>query len=137
MKGKIMALTWDITNCKNMQEIKGDSEWFKTEYMIFATMAIDMSEITESNVGEFYARLRVISEISGGAYYTSDGGYEHPTLVDVYKRIGLHTNAWSKNTFNQWLKRMTEVHSEFSKNKMLAIYYAAKSEAEEMIEVNA
>jgi hypothetical protein len=126
-----MSLNWNITNCKNADAIKTDSEWYKTEHMIFATMAIDMHEITESNVVEFYARLLMVGKIAEGNWYTAGIGWEYATFEDVQKRIGLETNAYSRNTFNQWLTRMVKVHPEYSKDRMLADYYTAKVEAAE------
>lgn len=127
-----MSLNWNISNCKNWESLKEDGEWYKTEHMIFATMAIDMYEITEDNVAEFYARLLVVGKISGGNWYSAGIGWDYVTLEDVRKRIGLHTNA-NRNTFNQWLTRMVKVHPEFSKDEMLAIYYTAKVEATKTI----
>jgi hypothetical protein len=126
-----MSLNYDITNCNNVESIKTESEWYKTEHMIFATMAIDMHEITEDNVCEFYARLMMVAHISEGAWYTAGIGWEMPTFEDIQKRIGIHTNAYSRNTFNQWLKRIANCYPEYSKDKMLANYYTAKVEATE------
>ena len=123
-----MSLSWDISNCKNHESIKTESEWYKTETLIFATMAVDMHEITEANFAEFYARIKVVSFLQEGMWYTAGFGYEHPTLEDVQKRIGLHTNAYSKNTLNKWFTRMTVCYKEASKDQMWAIYYNAKVE---------
>jgi hypothetical protein len=128
-----MSLNYNITNCKDNDAIKTDSEWYKTEHMIFATMAIDMHEITQDNVVEFYARLLMVGKISEGNWYSAGIGWEYTTFEDVQKRIGLHTNAYSRNTFNQWLTRMTKVHPEYSKDQMLADYYTAKVEATKLM----
>ena len=130
-----MALNWDITNCTDIELLKSKGEWHKTEYMIFATMAIDMSEITEQNAVEFYARLKLVSAVYDGTWYTEGIGWEDPTLEDVQKRIGLTTNAYSRNTFKQWFKRIAMVHVKTtSENKMLAAYYSAKAEVENLTE---
>lgn len=123
-----MALSWDIAKCKDTEIIKSESEWYKTEAIIFSTMAIDMHEITESNADDFYARLKVLSLIHGGLFYTAGIGWQEPTVKDVLQRIGLHTNAYTNNTFTQWLKRVVNVNPEWSKDSMLAAYYSAKVE---------
>jgi hypothetical protein len=130
-----MALNWNISDCNNWETLKEKGEWHKTEYMIFATMSIDMSEITEENAIEFYARLKVVSAAYDGAWYTEGIGWEDPTYEDVIKRIGLNTNASSRNTFKQWFKRIAMVHEKTcSENKLLAAYYSAKAEVEKLIE---
>lgn len=129
-----MALTWNIENCNDFITLKAEGEWHKTEYMIFATMSIDMCEITEENAVEFYARLKTVASIYDGAWYTAGVGWEEPKFEDVQKRIGLSTNAFSRNTFSQWFKRIESVNERtVSKDKLLAAYYSAKVEVEEMI----
>ena len=129
-----MALTWNIENCPDFITLKAEGEWHKTEYIIFATMAIDMSEITEDNVTEFYARLKLLSSVYDGSWYTVGVGWEDPTFLDVQRRIGLTTNAYSRNTFSQWLKRIESAHQKTtSRDKLLAAYYSAKVEVEEIM----
>jgi len=76
--------------------------------------------------------LQMLSTIYNGFFYDKETDkYVAPTFEDVRIRIGLHTNAYSKNTFNQWFKRIEKVHGkDISKNKMLAAYYSAKAELE-------
>jgi hypothetical protein len=134
-----MALSWDITKCADIQLLQSGTEWNKTEGIIFSTMSIDMHTITEENAIEFYARLKLLSTVYNGFFYDKETNqYVEPTFEDVQIRIGLHTNAYSKNTFNQWLKRIEKVHGkDISKNKMLAAYYSAKAEIEQLMEEKA
>ena len=129
-----MALSWDITKCADAQLLQSGIEWNKTEGIIFSTMSVDMNSITEENAIEFYARLQMLSTIYNGFFYNKETNeYEAPTFEDVRIRIGLNTNAYSPNTFNQWFKRIEKVHSkDISKNKMLAAYYSAKAEVEQL-----
>lgn len=129
-----MALSWDITNCSNIELLQSDTEWNKTEGIIFSTMSVDMNSITKENAVEFYARLQMLSTIYNGFFYDKETNqYVAPTFEDVQIRIGLHTNAYSKNTFKQWFKRISQVHNkDISENKMLAAYYSAKVEVEQL-----
>ena len=129
-----MALSWDITKCADAELLQSGIEWNKTEGIIFSTMSVDMQSITETNAIEFYARLQMLSTIYNGFFYDKETNeYVAPTFEDVRIRIGLHTNAYSKNTFNQWFKRIEKVHGkDISKNKMLAAYYSAKAEVEQL-----
>ena len=129
-----MALSWDITDCSDIELLKSGAEWNKTEGIIFSTMSVDMNSITEENAIEFYARLQMLSTIYCGFFYDKEADkYVAPTFEDVRIRIGLYTNAYSKNTFNQWFKRIEKVHGkDISKNKMLAAYYSAKAEVEQL-----
>ena len=95
-----------------------------TERIYFVTMVTDLGEITASNFGEFYARIKVYEAVTGDNYVS---------LEDVKRRIGLTTNV-SNTTTNQFLKRMTELvksyNSAVSANQIKAAYYNALVEAE-------
>ena len=129
-----MALSWDITKCADAQLLQSGIEWNKTEGIIFSTMSVDMNSITEENAIEFYARLQMLSTIYNGFFYDKETNeYVAPTFEDVRIRIGLHTNAYSKNTFKQWFKRIAMAHhKDISENKMLDAYYSAKAEVEQL-----
>lgn len=128
-----MALSWSIENCNNWETLKSDEKWAFTNTFIWATMSIDMNEITEDNAVEFYARMKLIEECSDGLLFSADEfGKRVPiTYQHVTERIGLHTNAYSRNTFSQWFKRIEMAYAKtHSKNRMLAAYYSAKAEVE-------
>lgn len=134
-----MALSWDITKCADIQLLQSDAEWKKTEGIIFSTMSVDMHTITEENAIEFYARLKLLSTVYNGFFYDKETNqYVEPTFEDVQIRIGLITNAYSKNTFKQWFKRIAMAHhKDITENKMLAAYYSAKAEIEQLMEEKA
>lgn len=128
-----MALNWNISNCNNWESLKSDEQWPVTNTFIWATMSIDMNEITEDNAIEFYARMKMIEFCSDGLLFSADefGNRVPITYQHVTDRIGLHTNAYSRNTFSQWFKRIAMVHSKtHSENGMKAAYYSAKAEVE-------
>jgi hypothetical protein len=60
----------------------------KVETMIWATMSTGIRSITVDNYGEFYRRYLMINSV---------GGYDSTlTLEDVFRTIGLSTNASTK-----------------------------------------
>jgi hypothetical protein len=126
-----MALNWSIAECNNWEALKSDEQWPFTNQLIWATLAIDMNEITEKNATDFYARLKVIEFCNGGLVLTEQG--EIPlTFKHVTDRIGLHTNAYSKNTYAKWLNRIADSYDRISKTQLQAIYFGAMFEAEEI-----
>jgi len=128
-----MALSWSIENCNNWETLKSDEKWVVTNTFIWSTMSIDMNEITEDNAIEFYARMKMIEFCNDGLVFSADefGNRVPITYQHVTDRIGLHTNAYSRNTFSQWFKRIAMVYSKtHSENGMKAAYYSAKAEVE-------
>jgi hypothetical protein len=118
-----MALTTNIGNCVNWEELNTDANYPMTERIYFVTLVTDLGEITESNFGEFYARVKVYEAITGDNYIT---------LADIKRRIGLETNV-SNRTSAQFLKRMSELpksYNAISTNQIKAVYYNALVEAE-------
>ena len=99
-----MSLNWDITNCNNWEELKSDKEWGITNTLIWATMSVDMGDITESNYVEFYSRIKALEAVFGALANGSDGDY-FITIQDVKKRIGLATNVTDKTT-HQFFKKI-------------------------------
>jgi hypothetical protein len=99
-----MSLNWDITNCNNYKELQSDTEWGITNTLIWATMSVDMGDITESNYVEFYSRIKALEAVFGALANSSDGSY-FITIEDVKKRIGLSTNVSDKTT-NQFFKKI-------------------------------
>ena len=118
-----MALHTNISNCVNWEELNTDANYPMTERIYFVTLVTDLGEITESNFGEFYARVKVYEAITGDDYIT---------LANIKRRIGLSTNV-SNRTSAQFLKRMSELpksYNAISNNQIKAVYYSALTEAE-------
>ena len=139
-----MGLNWDITNCKNMEslQVEETGEWAITNALIWLTMGVDLGNITETNIGEFYARTKVWEFVSGpmtSKFNLETNNWDEYTLTfaDIHKRIGLSTNV-SNVPITAWLKRIDRVMAEsnwvstkqVSKNKIKAIYYTAIAEVE-------
>lgn len=118
-----MALTTNISNCVNWEELNTDANYPMTERIYFVTLVTDLGEITEANYGEFYARVKVYETIVGDDLIT---------LADVKRRIGLTTNV-SNRTSKQFIKRMAELPKSYNAvtyNQIQAAYYNALVEAE-------
>lgn len=138
-----MGLNWDITNCKNMDSltVEENGEWAITNSLIWLTLAVDMGQITDKNIGEFYARTKVWEALTG-AMITRGTDKELEdyflTFADIHKRIGLSTNV-SNVTITNWFKRINRMLTEnrygtlnrISDNKIKAIYYSAIAEIED------
>lgn len=93
-----MSLDWNITKVKDSDALhESDAEWTKTQSIIWATMFVDISTIKESNWFDFHARLIMVDRIR-------DLGWSDITAGDIYRRIGLSTNA-NNSTESQFSKR--------------------------------
>jgi hypothetical protein len=111
-----MALTWDLTKINNYEEFcwpKDDEGNEKlnsaTESLIWLTMFVGFSGITETNAEEFYSRVALYEKLHGAMrimyHEDKDKEYMFITPEDVYAHIGLRTNA-SSLTANQFRKNM-------------------------------
>lgn len=99
-----MSLNWDCTKVRDKQEVLDGTEWMKTNAIIFSTMAIDMGQITEKNVDEFYSRYKALEFVIGGTL--AEG--VTVTRADIARRVGLSTNVFTK-TRAQYVKRVGEM----------------------------
>jgi hypothetical protein len=113
-----MPLNWSIANCKNWESLKSDEEWPVTNALIWGSMSVDLSGITEKNITEYYARISVWEGIVGAFVNTKKSKDDpvtprHITLEDLQKRIGMTTNV-SNASRAEWLKRLNT----YFKNKL-------------------
>jgi len=115
-----MALNYDLKDIKNYKlkvfrtVTKGEQgyEEDKKTYtmrripkqIVFFTMSVGISDITEKNYEQFYNRLHLL-EISNGTQYVTHKTHRpmYTKLADVKKMIGLSTNA-SRKTTSRFLK---------------------------------
>jgi hypothetical protein len=110
-----MALEWDITKIKNHKKVcftetdKKDENGKPlvrlkpmTEALIWATIVVDLGEITEANYREFAWRLRLYSATTGHKLLwrrTKKGKREYdPSEDDVKRHIGLRCNVCDQPT---------------------------------------
>jgi hypothetical protein len=108
-----MSLNWNATKVEGWGEIPVN----KQESLIFATMFVDMGEITEKNHEEFYERYVQFNMACG---YTD----LYLSLADVKSAIGLSTNVFT-TTPAAWRKRLIKKLEEKAREKL----YIAKRDA--------
>ena len=103
-----MSLDFDISEVKDYEEIKVCHEWadentteqqiresWKTQAIVFLTMAIGMGSITESNHREFATRIIMWEDVNS-SYLRLGGEAYRLTYQDIHRRIGLFTNVTEK-----------------------------------------
>ena len=105
-----MALTWNIEQCENWNELVKPSEWAITESLIFATIFVGIRKITSENYREFYLRLHACEVYDGNLIF--ERGFI--TLDEVKRRIGLSTNA-STLLRAEWNKKLNKMDSDKQK----------------------
>jgi hypothetical protein len=107
-----MSLNWNLGKIKNHGELcwlpakegqaDGDREMNpKTNDLIWATMAVNLGEITEENAAEFHRRLDLWSAALGIPKYEI-------SLEDVRAHVGLKTNVGDK-TLRAWMARVAGI----------------------------
>lgn len=92
-----MSLNWSVAKVKDWETIT-KSPWDKekinpvTEALIWKTMAVDLGEISERNVDEFWFRVRLLQMLDGPELQYEDGGV-YLTKEDIVAHIGLVSNV--------------------------------------------
>lgn len=84
-----MSLNWNIEKCDPLAKSPGN--WGTTDSFIWATMAVDLGELTEKNHNEWRVRLKMWAR-------TSEPRGLFAMLLDLPEaewrmRYGLHTNV--------------------------------------------
>lgn len=92
-----MSLNWDATKCKNLDELLGESEVAKTQYLCYEFLRCGFGyEITESNWTELWTRIEILQKLQGALLRgQKDGEFvEVPyTAEDIRRRIGYQANV--------------------------------------------
>lgn len=128
-----MALHWDVTNVEDYEtrcfyraaEDDPSGDYKKgdrlvsalTNTLIWASMSVGLSGITEKNWRQWYARMHACEKLGGAWRFRvvrdEDGKpTKEPVFVtpeDVYRHIGLSTNV-GRETDAQWRKRIVQRH---------------------------
>ena len=104
-----MSLNWNLnkianteTTCWNTDSSGEEVMRGITHTLIFATMAVDLGEITAKNVDEWLVRVQVMARVS------NDHGWLGITREKLVAHIGLNTNV-SNKTRKQFMGRMAKV----------------------------
>lgn len=102
-----MALNYNFSKVKDHEELhKNDSEWGKTDTLIWMCLAVGIGDITEKNYVEFYSRVHFLEKISGSMAHVGKEEYLF-TVDDIKRRIGLTTNV-SNTTRKQFVDLKTK-----------------------------
>ena len=126
-----MSLNWDLTKIKNRDKVcyerrvedGVEDEYLKisTDQLIWATMIVDLRDITADNTAEFWDRLHMYEQCCGPMrfHYDTDTKKRTPvyfTKQDVINHIGLSTNA-SNTTRKQFLTKLGKMTIEHHTGK--------------------
>tara|TARA_Y100000593_G_scaffold92335_1_gene183585 strand:- start:5157 stop:5615 length:459 start_codon:yes stop_codon:yes gene_type:complete len=136
-----MSLNWSLKDCKDADRLCNASgsekpvdilQWKKTEALIWATLSLGLSNITEENYKEFWLRVNMTENYEGpwmGAVLEDNKRMDiYFSLQDIKDRIGMYTNAETL-TFNQWMKKKRKVWYEGSEVDCLGSCNALKNRA--------
>lgn len=100
-----MSLDWNLENIEDYENIcwevneKTGEKYMNpiTHSLIFATISVGISEITQDNVAEFYNRTILTANVYGEPIneFPEEGGIvrRNYTFEEVKQHIGLSTNA--------------------------------------------
>ena len=105
-----MSLNFQFTNLEQFNNLtEEDKKW--NDAFIWGCMIIDLGEITEKNAEEWEWRYRFMVKLNGAHYYKRVGKEDVPyipTIEEVRKRVGLHTNV-SNRTRNQFIQKQVRI----------------------------
>lgn len=110
-----MALTWDLTEVENPDEVC----WIKSEdgsYMssvtnaiIWRTMGVDIGHITSETAALFYARSKMLDKIDGFMIHDKENPNGRSiTAEEIEQHIGLRTNVRDVLSDKKWGSRIME-----------------------------
>lgn len=135
-----MSLTWDVGNIEGFKELcyipVVDEDGVATdkiqlnpitEVLIWGTMPVGISKISDSNYVDFYKRLKCLEQT--GIYLLTSFDDENnvvnsnPSLEDIYFHRGFSTNV-TKITEAQFCKRLGE-------GLMEKVHYEVKQQVKE------
>lgn len=109
-----MALNWNIKNVLQKDSLFHDNNELKGVYeqIIWLTMDVGISKITEKNYKQFFKRTELMQRIKGPllTYYDHDKDVLDPYYItenNIKNMIGMHTNASTKTAL-QFLKQFKD-----------------------------
>jgi hypothetical protein len=124
----IMALHFDTSGCQDSAALWEGDQRPITDVIAFATIAVDMGQITEDNIEKFAARLEKVAEVYGGSLLQSvqDGKLvDVPVTVDILRPyIGARANV-ATTTDAQFRGKMTRAKNQRAKDAAWAAQRAA------------
>ena len=131
-----MSLDWDITDCKNHEEVMlgTEIEGPKTEECIWGSIVVKLQDITEVNWKEWYARYKFWCQMIDQATELEP--------KDIHRRIGLSTNVFPDEPRSKWMNSLVKrelnrlvQNAEYQMNQLDNIEASEKIEMEkELVE---
>lgn len=105
-----MALNFDVLNVKDFKTVcshpieKG--KWHPvTNALIWKTLQVDLGDINDRNVDEWWYRVRLLQLLEGPELQFNEGPPAYLTYRDIKMHVGLRTNVTTRAR-TYWLKRM-------------------------------
>lgn len=95
-----MSLNWNLNKINDKKNVCFTEDGLKevTNNLIWATLAVDIGDITEDNAEEFHHRLALLTALRGV-------NWNDISLQDIKNHVGLHTNVSTKT----WKEFSTKV----------------------------
>ena len=128
-----MALTWDLRGIKDsdnlcyIEDNQGvshtDGQKHRkmspiTNTLIWSTMFVGFSRITDKNYKQFHKRLIELELASGGGLLVAEDGHSRqPTIHEVKSHVGLITNA-SVQSNSQWSRNIARIIQETAEKRI-------------------
>lgn len=100
-----------------------------TQLIGFHTMYISLSEITEKNWQDFYARVSTWEDITGPQLTLTNGDEYNLKPEDIYNHIGLSTNVYENKSKARFLNRHAQIAKDKERQRLNKHYQEAKTEA--------
>lgn len=108
-----MALTYDLAAVKDRDT--SDDAWVITKACIFHCMGTYLTDITEENAADVYARIAFMERELGETLVTQDGGRNPYYLQpgDIHAHIGVSTNVGHSWDQPQWIRHVVKRTNEY------------------------
>jgi hypothetical protein len=120
-----MSLDWDFSNVKDWETLHGGLKeekdctpeelinYHKTVNLAWASMAIDLGDLTELNYIDFYIRVNTFQHLFGCFFHTYNKELDksepyYYTLEDIERRIGFTTNVHNK-PYSPFYKKISKI----------------------------
>lgn len=99
-----MSLYWKLHKVSDVKELQDEKNATITQMIGLGFAVACMSELTEDNWREYYARLRLVEQLSGGGFLMAgDDNRIDLNPAWVRRRIGMTANV-SDLTRDEWLQ---------------------------------
>lgn len=100
-----MSLDFDFTGIRDWEELHSDEDQLGISHgLVWGALATGIGTLTEQNVPEYYARIKVLEQLGTHLLSSSEGPYAI-TVQDVRRRVGLRTNVFPEESRAKWVKR--------------------------------